>query len=139
MCGRYTLSKKEHLEQMVREAGFVFDESSDIRLVPRFNIAPSQQIPVILDEAPKTITSAKWGLISSWAKASQQANKTYEALAGAWYSKAPDECLAWLKLNIAHSSYDAMAVMVIRELADKEDLVTARQVLDAVRDPKARE
>jgi putative SOS response-associated peptidase YedK len=68
MCGRYTLSKKEHLEQMLREAGFVFDEFSDIRLVPRFNIAPSQQIPVILDEAPRTITSAKWGLIPSWAK-----------------------------------------------------------------------
>jgi putative SOS response-associated peptidase YedK len=68
MCGRYTLSKKEHFEQMLREAGFVFDEFSDIRLIPRFNIAPSQQIPVILDEAPRTITSAKWGLIPSWAK-----------------------------------------------------------------------
>ena len=53
---------------MLREAGFIFDEFSEVRLVARFNIAPSQQIPVILDQAPKTITSAKWGLIPSWAK-----------------------------------------------------------------------
>lgn len=68
MCGRYTLSKTDHLEAMLREAGFIFDEFSETRIVPRFNVAPSQQIPVILDAAPKTITSAKWGLIPSWAK-----------------------------------------------------------------------
>src|SRR5687767_11150165 len=68
MCGRYTLSKTEHFKLMLEEAGFIFDEFSEIRLVPRFNISPTQQVPVILDAAPRTITSAKWGLIPSWSK-----------------------------------------------------------------------
>jgi len=34
----------------------------------RFNVAPTQNLPVILDEAPDTLTVAKWGLIPSWAK-----------------------------------------------------------------------
>jgi putative SOS response-associated peptidase YedK len=53
---------------MLEEAGYVFDEFSMTRLVARFNVAPSQHVPVILDQAPKTITSAKWGLIPSWAR-----------------------------------------------------------------------
>jgi putative SOS response-associated peptidase YedK len=61
MCGRYTLSKEEHFRQMLEEAGYVFDEFSMTRLVAPFNVAPSQHVPVILDQAPKAITSAKWG------------------------------------------------------------------------------
>jgi hypothetical protein len=43
---------------MLEEAGYVFDEFSMTRLVARFNAAPSQHVPVILDQATKTITSA---------------------------------------------------------------------------------
>jgi putative SOS response-associated peptidase YedK len=67
MCGRYTLSKKERLAEMLRER-FAFDEFSDIRLVPRFNIAPTQQIPVIVNEGSRKLISARWGLVPAWAK-----------------------------------------------------------------------
>jgi putative SOS response-associated peptidase YedK len=81
MCGRYTLSKKEHFDTLLQEAGFIFDEFSETRLVPRFNVAPSQQIPVILDSAPNTITSAKWGLIPPWAKDEKIGNSLTNARA----------------------------------------------------------
>jgi putative SOS response-associated peptidase YedK len=66
MCGRYTLSKKEELSEMLRER-FMFDEFSEIRLVARFNIAPTQQIPVIVNEGGRKLISARWGLVPPWA------------------------------------------------------------------------
>jgi putative SOS response-associated peptidase YedK len=69
MCGRYTLSKKEKLAEMLRDR-FVFEEFSEIRLIPRFNIAPTQQIPVILNANghARQLVTARWGLVPSWAK-----------------------------------------------------------------------
>jgi putative SOS response-associated peptidase YedK len=67
MCGRYTLSKKERLAEMLRER-FVIDEFSEIRLIPRFNIAPTQQIPAVFEENGRKLWAARWGLIPSWAK-----------------------------------------------------------------------
>lgn len=81
MCGRYTLSKAENLKMMLREAGFIFDEFSQTALLPRFNVAPSQQIPVILDVAPRTVTAARWGLIPSWAKDEKIGNSLANARA----------------------------------------------------------
>jgi putative SOS response-associated peptidase YedK len=52
---------------MLRER-FIFEEFSEIRLVPRFNVAPTQQIPVIVNEGSRKLVSARWGLIPSWAK-----------------------------------------------------------------------
>lgn len=64
MCGRYTLNRspaklKEH-----------FATANELDLKPRFNIAPTQTVPVVrLDESGKRVfTSAKWGLIPSWVK-----------------------------------------------------------------------
>lgn len=83
MCGRYTLSEEDHINIKFQEAGYNFDEFSHIRRVwrPRYNIAPSQDIPIILDEAPKTITTAKWGLIPSWAKDEKIGNSLTNARA----------------------------------------------------------
>ena len=66
MCGRYTLTRAE-----VREFGerFLISDFSETRLVPRFNIAPSQNVAAILQENGRTVLSSlKWGLIPSWAK-----------------------------------------------------------------------
>ena len=35
---------------------------------PNYNAAPSQTLPIILNESPNIITAAKWGLIPPWAK-----------------------------------------------------------------------
>ena len=62
MCGRYTLT----------QAGAVPDlfEISELRIVPRFNIAPSQESPVIrLDsEGRREGVFLRWGLIPHWMK-----------------------------------------------------------------------
>src|SRR5580700_1514612 len=66
MCGRYRLSRRK---QLVEE---YFDVSSDTDdWVPRFNIAPTQPVPVIRQhpqEARRDLSMMRWGLIPSWAK-----------------------------------------------------------------------
>jgi putative SOS response-associated peptidase YedK len=64
MCGRYALNRtpaelKEH-----------FDAAIQLEMKPRFNIAPSQTVPVVrLDETGNRVfTLARWGLIPSWVK-----------------------------------------------------------------------
>lgn len=64
MCGRYSLTSP--VEAM---AGlFLFDERPN--LGPRFNIAPTQEVPVIrrTDAGQREIALMRWGLVPSWAK-----------------------------------------------------------------------
>ena len=64
MCGRYTLTD---LEALVRDNRFQLERfPSD--LSPRYNIAPSQQVPAIINQAPRELQLVRWGLIPSWAK-----------------------------------------------------------------------
>lgn len=42
--------------------------TADIQVVPRYNIAPTQPVAVVLDESPTTLSGAQWGLIPSWSK-----------------------------------------------------------------------
>jgi putative SOS response-associated peptidase YedK len=62
MCGRYTPAKVQRLEARFRA------EFSQPRLAPRFNVSPTQQVAVILDEEPGAIAAVRWGLVPSWAK-----------------------------------------------------------------------
>ena len=66
MCGRYRLSRRK---QLVEE---YFDTVSDEPdLSPRYNIAPTQQVPVIRQnptEPVRELSLIRWGLIPSWAK-----------------------------------------------------------------------
>jgi putative SOS response-associated peptidase YedK len=66
MCGRYRLSRRK---QLVEE---YFDVSSDTDdWVPRFNIAPTQPVPVVRQhpkEPRRDLSLMRWGLITSWAK-----------------------------------------------------------------------
>ena len=64
MCGRYAFTK---IDKNVLKERFGLAKVPD-ELNPRFNIAPSQDIPVILNESPEELTFARWGLIPSWAK-----------------------------------------------------------------------
>ena len=65
MCGRYTLM----VEQRDLEERFDarFPDSSG-EFVPRYNMAPGQELPVITNDAPETIQRLEWGLIPSWAE-----------------------------------------------------------------------
>jgi len=66
MCGRYTLFvPPEVLKQRFKSS---IDESNLPKLQPRYNIAPTQEVPIITSHEPREITFARWGLIPSWAK-----------------------------------------------------------------------
>jgi putative SOS response-associated peptidase YedK len=63
MCGRYTLSARR-LHRLEERLHTTFAD-----LTPRYNIAPSQEVPVIRKaEDGYALVMARWGLIPSWAK-----------------------------------------------------------------------
>jgi putative SOS response-associated peptidase YedK len=66
MCGRYRLSRRK---QLVEEyfASAPWDDDWN----PRYNIAPTQQVPVVRQhpkEPIRQISLMKWGLVPNWAK-----------------------------------------------------------------------
>ena len=65
MCGRYTLTLTPYeLQEAFPNVNFYFEHT------PRFNIAPTQMIPVVREEADGDLRADlfKWGLIPSWSK-----------------------------------------------------------------------
>lgn len=67
MCGRYTTAD---LNEQAAQLRFALEKISK-NLTPSYNVAPSQRVPVILNESPTELTMAHWGLIPSWAKDSK--------------------------------------------------------------------
>jgi putative SOS response-associated peptidase YedK len=66
MCGRYTLTV-DNPEEIASTFHVTRMESFPWR--PRFNIAPSQIVPVIVSDEGKTrLTTMRWGLVPSWAE-----------------------------------------------------------------------
>jgi putative SOS response-associated peptidase YedK len=65
MCGRYTLSAEPAL---VAEHFGVASVPAELK--PRYNIAPSQPVPVVRRDGagPRHLELLRWGLIPSWAK-----------------------------------------------------------------------
>jgi len=76
MCGRFTLQSPEAL---IRKA-FNLPAGDMLGLSPRYNIAPSQDIPIIRDtkKGPELVL-AKWGLIPHWSKESNTKYSTINA------------------------------------------------------------
>ena len=86
MCGRYMLRADPH--QLGR--AFRLDELRQIpRDLPvRFNIAPSQAVPIVRelrivrqagDGAGRELATVRWGLIPAWAKEPSIGNKMVNA------------------------------------------------------------
>ena len=77
MCGRYRLSRRK---QLVEEH---FDTVSDEPdWTPRYNIAPTQPVPVIRQnpkEPRRELSLMRWGFIPSWAKDSSIAAQMINA------------------------------------------------------------
>jgi putative SOS response-associated peptidase YedK len=63
MCGRFTASFE------FREIRLLFNLKRDLPLfVPRYNIAPSQEVPVIVQsDGTNELKPMRWGLVPSWA------------------------------------------------------------------------
>ena len=63
MCGRFGFAKsKENVKKR-----FNLKKLPD-ELPLKYNIAPQQQIPVILNESPDELSMIRWGLLPSWSK-----------------------------------------------------------------------
>lgn len=74
MCGRYTLTADADSIQLAFNLASVdgYDR-------PRYNIAPSQQVAVISDRDPDSLSFMKWGLVPSWAKDPKIGNRMINA------------------------------------------------------------
>ena len=63
MCGRYTVI---HHDQIVRVV-FNVTVAANLRFSPRYNVAPTQMVPVITQGGE--VQMMRWGLVPPWAKA----------------------------------------------------------------------
>src|SRR5690349_6219010 len=62
MCGRFTFTE---IQKIVGRFGIVLEDGS--RIVPRFNIAPTQEIPVIVEGANgRELRWMEWGFQPGW-------------------------------------------------------------------------
>jgi putative SOS response-associated peptidase YedK len=67
VCGRYRLSRRKELVAQYFEANLSDFDNWE----PRYNIAPTQPVPVVRQysrEEPPRLSLLRWGLIPSWAK-----------------------------------------------------------------------
>lgn len=82
MCGRYSLSKsKSDLEER-----FQAEMLSDFK--PRYNIAPTQLVPVITSKSPKGFSFFYWGITPDFGKNKPVAQKLINAKAESVHEKA---------------------------------------------------
>src|SRR4051812_2300754 len=64
MCGRYTLTDPGPLQRRFGLTGF-----AETRITPRFNISPSQFVPVIRSHDGETTAELmRWGFQPAWMK-----------------------------------------------------------------------
>ncbi|MCL6258276.1 SOS response-associated peptidase [Aquiflexum sp. TKW24L] len=75
MCGRYSLSKSK----IELEERFQAEMLADFK--PRFNIAPTQLVPVITSESPKGFSFFYWGITPDFAKNKPVSQKLINAKA----------------------------------------------------------
>tara|TARA_B100000809_G_scaffold73805_1_gene71556 strand:+ start:1243 stop:1530 length:288 start_codon:yes stop_codon:yes gene_type:complete len=69
MCGRYsiTLGYEDIISGVAADWFDAVEDSWDF--VPRYNIAPTNRVPVIaMRDEKRLLGNMRWGLISSWAK-----------------------------------------------------------------------
>ncbi len=82
MCGRYTITESPNeLAARFRAA------LGGVGFVPRYNAAPTQMLPVVIDEDGRRLALMRWGLIPSWAKDESIGNRLINARADSVTSK----------------------------------------------------
>ena len=81
MCGRFSLT----VGDWDIESEFGVRVSFEYR--PRYNIAPSQEVLVLLDDGVRRIEALRWGLIPSWAKDAKIGYKMINARAETIFDK----------------------------------------------------
>jgi putative SOS response-associated peptidase YedK len=67
MCGRYT--ETAAFEELARRFGIEVEEADNEELISRYNVSPSQTVPVIVaTEGRHRLLRARWGLRPHWAR-----------------------------------------------------------------------
>jgi putative SOS response-associated peptidase YedK len=74
MCGRYT--QTVDLKKLVNRFGI---EQSVSDLPPRYNVAPGQLAPIVLQKESRALKLLQWGLVPSWAKDREIGHKMINA------------------------------------------------------------
>jgi Uncharacterized conserved protein len=83
MCGRFTRA----VSTAIIQKEFDVDEVSD-DFGPSYNIAPTQEVAVIVSDGKKQLVKVRWGLVPSWAKELSVGNKMINARAETITEKA---------------------------------------------------
>ena len=73
MCGRYALAFIQGFKTRFE----VMDLLAEVE--PRFNIAPTEEAPVVINEGIVRAVSMRWGLVPSWAKDMKIGNRLINA------------------------------------------------------------
>ena len=81
VCGRYTMTSPDDL---VHEFG-LFELPFDLK--PRYNLAPTQEAPVVLGGERRTLKLFKWGLVPSWSADMKAAARMINARAETVHEK----------------------------------------------------
>ena len=76
MCGRFSITLEAGEVQLQLALGEMPED-----WLPRFNVAPSQQIAVVTDAAGRDVQWMQWGLVPFWAKSPEIGNKLINARA----------------------------------------------------------
>jgi putative SOS response-associated peptidase YedK len=64
VCGRYTLTRPEEVLDLL---GPVLDDQAlPDGAEPRYNIAPTQSVPILANRPHRALELARWGLVPSW-------------------------------------------------------------------------
>jgi putative SOS response-associated peptidase YedK len=63
MCGRFSITTRKELLEDRFHAEVVGE------LTPRYNAAPTQMLPVIINDEPTNIVLMQWGIMPSWVEA----------------------------------------------------------------------
>src|SRR5262245_35795752 len=79
MCGRYTLTDPGQAQAEL--APVLDDGAAPPELAPRFNIAPTQLVPIVANRSQRALEIARWGLVPSWAKELAIGNRMINARA----------------------------------------------------------
>lgn len=76
MCGRYTL----RADAVTLQRAFNLPEPPADH-TPRYNIAPTQRVPIVRANGTRTLAYVQWGLVPSWAKDRSGAHQLINARA----------------------------------------------------------
>ena len=75
MCGRYSFVPNQNFAERFQV------ENQQLELLPRYNVAPGQAMPVITRNSPNRVEEMRWGLVPFWAKDPRIGNRMINARA----------------------------------------------------------